>query len=217
MSEIYPVDIVRQGVPELGSRAQAVRIQKIPLDAASDNKEIIVKANFLWVIDASDISAVASVRFNDQAGGVFPLRRGTSIAGIDVNRLYLTNTAQAGKYVTLLMGIEGTGNFIRAVNPDVFQAETTITRSNTLNSSLDVALAATAKTLIAFPDLTRRSILINNLATNASTMRIGNINTSAVIGQPLRPGETLTLETTAAIYAYNPGAIQSLSVTSLED
>lgn len=85
-----------------------------------------------------------------------------------------------------------------------------------LSDVADVALAATATTLIAAANSTRREIIITNLSTDTQTLRIGTINAGAARGTPLAPGATLILSTTAAVYGYNPGAApQSVAVSEV--
>lgn len=56
-------------------------------------------------------------------------------------------------------------------------------------------------------------MIVKNLFENTVTMRIGNVAAAAGAGHPLDPGESVTLNTLAAVYAYNTGAVnQSVSV-----
>ena len=101
---------------------------------------------------------------------------------------------------------------------DLVDNETQLTGAVTVNvpvglsSTADVALAAAAKTLILAADIGRVEALITNLAGNVATLRIGDVNAAAARGVELAPGQTITLETEGAIYAWNPGAIQSVAV-----
>jgi len=101
---------------------------------------------------------------------------------------------------------------------DLVDNETTISGAITLNvpvglsSAADVSLGAAAKTLILAANISRVEALITNLAANASTVRIGDVNAAAARGVELAPGQTITLETEGAIYAWNPGAAQSVGV-----
>ena len=68
MSEFVPVSVPRTAPPEFGSQAQNINVTTIPLTNALDSKEFIIKGAFFWVVNASDIAAVATVQFNDQSG-----------------------------------------------------------------------------------------------------------------------------------------------------
>lgn len=79
----------------------------------------------------------------------------------------------------------------------------------------DVSALAGVSTLVAAADAvnTRREIIIKNLNANTITMRIAGATAAAALGHELAPGESITLDTMAAVYAFNPGGIaESLSV-----
>lgn len=89
---------------------------------------------------------------------------------------------------------------------------------DTLTSTLDDNIpAATAQQILA-ADTTRRRVILTNLPTNPREFRIGGAATAAARGAILMPGDTLILETTAAISAYNPhAAAQSIAILSEHD
>jgi hypothetical protein len=65
-------------------------------------------------------------------------------------------------------------------------------------------------------DSSRKSVTISNLSSNVQIMRIGDSNAGAARGVELSPGQSVTLETESAVYAYNPGAsAESLGVMVL--
>ena len=91
-------------------------------------------------------------------------------------------------------------------------------KATVLNVSSDVSLAAGTTTQIVGADADRLCIIIANLATNTQTFRIGNASTSASTGIELAPGESIEIETTAAVYGYNPGgSAESVSVMWTEE
>jgi hypothetical protein len=77
---------------------------------------------------------------------------------------------------------------------------------NTLSDGGDIACAATAVTLLSALDATRLVLTVSNPSTNTETLRIGTVAVAAATGFALEPGESISLATTAAVYAYNPGA-----------
>lgn len=92
-----------------------------------------------------------------------------------------------------------------------------VVKAATLTSTADVALGAGAQTLIKASSTNRREIIIKNLSGNASSIRIGENAAAAARGHELMPGESITLTTAAAVYAWNPGAGQSVSVLEVID
>ncbi len=93
----------------------------------------------------------------------------------------------------------------------------TTTPPGTLDSLADDSVAAATTELIAAADTDRHELIITNLAANTATFRIGDSGAGAANGVPLAPGETLVLNTSAAVYAYNPGAAaQTLAITAIK-
>lgn len=91
-----------------------------------------------------------------------------------------------------------------------------ITKATTLDSLPDVVIGAGATQILAAADSTRREILVSNLAANASPIRVGDGGASAANGVPCAPGETVTITTSGAVYAYSATA-QSVAVTVTKD
>jgi len=91
-------------------------------------------------------------------------------------------------------------------------------KATILNTSSDVSLLAGVTTMIVGADADRLCIIIANPAINTQTFRIGNASTDASTGIELAPGESIEIETTAAIYGYNPGSgAESVSVMWTEE
>ena len=91
-------------------------------------------------------------------------------------------------------------------------------KATVLNVSSDVSLAAGTDTMIVGADANRLCVIITNLAANTQTFRIGNASVSATAGVELAPGESIEIETTAAVYGYNPGgSAESVSVMWTEE
>lgn len=74
-----------------------------------------------------------------------------------------------------------------------------------LAPTADVTLAPTAATLVKAANASRKEILITNLSTTV-TLRVSGAAVGAAAGTPVGPGQTITLETQAAVHAYNPDA-----------
>lgn len=127
--------------------------------------------------------------------------------------VWLRNEGGAAVTVTLIVGY---GDF--ADNRLTVSGAIDVSKSTVLDSLADDSIAATSTELIAAADANRRELIVTNLPTNSQTFRIGDSGAGAANGVPLVPGASLILSTTAAVYAYNPGAsAESLSVVSVED
>jgi hypothetical protein len=86
------------------------------------------------------------------------------------------------------------------------------------NSVADVTLVATSVTQITEGLVSRLNTLIKNKRTNIQTFRIGDSNVGATRGAELAPGESIVIETTEAIYGYNPGgSSEKVSVVLREE
>ena len=218
MSEFVPVSVPRTAPPEFGSQAQNINVTTIPLTNALDSKEFVIKGAFFWVVNASDIAAVATVQFNDQSGAGFPIRRGFSISGIRFNRIYVTAAAQAGKYLTVISANRVVGQEIRAVNPDITQSEVSLLKGTDIGTS-QVALANAATTAILAADTTRRSITLYN-PDAANSIWIGKAAVTNLTGLEIAPKTYFTINESAtiALYGYQAsGAPLTISVMSEVD
>lgn len=84
---------------------------------------------------------------------------------------------------------------------------------NALAGVADVAVVAGVAGLIVAADAVNkeREVIVKNISTNAAVMRIAGATAAAGVGHELAPGESITLNTRAAVYAYCAVA-QSVSV-----
>jgi len=88
---------------------------------------------------------------------------------------------------------------------------------NAITTSADVALNNGAITTVKAANTNRREIMVTALAGNASNIRVGDASTGAARGLELQPGQTVTLTTTDAVYAYSPTGTESVSVLEVEE
>lgn len=79
--------------------------------------------------------------------------------------------------------------------------------SPTFTVPADVALPGTTTTLILAANTSRRTALIKASPTNGGIIKIGESTAGASRGFSLAAGEAMTIDTTAAIYAYNSSAV----------
>lgn len=184
--------------------------------AGGDTKRL-PGGNYLRLLTASNAVKVEYVRAgtiieHETADGVKagyggrPPRKPDQPRAFDEVRV----TSATAQTVELLI-LQGTADYDRSVGT------VDITRSATIVTTADVSMLAGALTAIRPANTARRRVLITNLAAGAATLRIGDsVNTGAARGIPLAPGETITLETTAAISGWNPGGVAQ-SVAVLEE
>jgi len=92
-----------------------------------------------------------------------------------------------------------------------------LAKPTTLNTVADVALGAAATTQILPVDAARQVALISNLTANANIIRVGDVNAGAARGIEVAPGQTATINGTAAIYGFNPGVAQNVGVAVIKD
>lgn len=86
----------------------------------------------------------------------------------------------------------------------------------TLTSTADVSIAASSAAQVLAQNLNRRAALLRNLTANSAAFRIGDTLITATRGIELAPGETISIETTAAISAHNTGGVaQTISVLEI--
>jgi len=196
--EVFPVAIPRNAPPEIGEGAADLRIQTIKLDDARDSVELKIKGNFIWAVTASDIQANVDVRFNDQSGDAFPVKRGASIGGLPFRRLYITNEAQAGKTITIMTVLERPRGEFRVTNPDISFNEVTLTRSTTSGDALDQSIANGVTDIITANN-TRRSFVIQSLT---GELRVGP-NAAAGRGIKLQLGQTYSHDGSSGIRIHN--------------
>jgi hypothetical protein len=91
----------------------------------------------------------------------------------------------------------------------------TVTPGNTIGAGGDVALPAGvggATTLVSAADATALTVLLKADIANTETIRVGGAGVGAAGGYPLEPGESVSLSTTAAIWAYNPSAVAAQNI-----
>jgi hypothetical protein len=117
---------------------------------------------------------------------------------------YQDGAVVASPFGTVALGHDGSNVYPVVVDSDGYLQIQEI-KASVLNSVADVTLAATSTTQILGMVAARFCALICNLAANTQRFRIGDISTGATRGVELAPGESISIETTEAIYGYNPG------------
>jgi hypothetical protein len=117
---------------------------------------------------------------------------------------YQDGAAVGSPFGYVMMGHDGANVFPVVVDSSGY-LQVVDKKASVLNSTADVTLAATSTTQI-LPTLTSRlCALISNKKSNTQTFRIGDASTGATRGVELSPGQGISIESTEAIYGYNPG------------
>lgn len=186
--------------------------------AGGDTKRL-PGGNFLRLLTAENAVKVEYIRAGtileaETADGVragyggFPPKSDSQKRAFDEVRI----TSASAQTVELLI-LQGSADYQRAVGT------VSVTRSAAIVTTTDVVMAAGARTPILAANTARRRALITNLAAGVATLRIGDaVNVGATRGIPLAPGETITIDSTAAISGWNPGgAAQNVAVMEETD
>lgn len=91
-----------------------------------------------------------------------------------------------------------------------------IKSANVLSNPVDLSILTGARGLVvaaAGVGVVNREVIIKNLNANADAFRVGNVACDATHGHELGAGETITLNTLAAVYVWNTSAnTQAVSV-----
>lgn len=206
-----------------GERAGARKVFLIDLSTARTGKEYKALGRYIKIADASDASAAVNIAVEENIPSSFmTLKKNGSIVERDgFGRFFVTNAAQAGKTITLIVS-EGPEDF-DVDNPALtvdslgsIDAPVDISVSDTITTTEDDSVAAATTEQVLAANALRKEVLITNLFTNTDPVRVGDSNAGAARGIELSPGQSITLETTAAIYVYNTKAGGAQSVAILE-
>ena len=90
-------------------------------------------------------------------------------------------------------------------------------RSTTIPTTPDYAPAGAGTAVAVALNAIRRSVIITADPLNTLVARFGDLNTGAARGAQLAPGQTIVIDSTAAVYIYVSGAGQKFSITEVCD
>ena len=215
---LFPKSFEGQAPREFGIGANIVKTRTFNLTAARNLETVDIGGSCLWAIAATSLGATIDIYINDQLRDPITFSQGMFVRGIPFSRLYVSHAAQAGETITLFFAVEEDVQNIQIVNPSLAFTEVTITKSINYNATIDVILAAGARTLIHTGLATRRIILVTSVDTNISVIRVGGGMAAANRGTPLAPGETLSLKTIGFVYGWNPGIMaQTIAISQTID
>lgn len=204
---LFPANYEGEAPREFGQDANILKTRTFALDVARDLEQIDIGGSCIWAISATSLGAEIDIRINDQLRDPVTFQQGMFIRGIPFSRLYVSHDAQAGETVTIFFATEQDIRNIEIVNPAIAFTEVDLTKSTLFLCADDVVVPAGGRAVIFTANAAKRVSYLTSLASNIHIMRIGNITVNATIGIELAPGETLTIESTSEIQAWNPGGI----------
>jgi hypothetical protein len=203
-------------LPSFGQETPSIGKRLIPLDSARDNEVIELGAsNFIWAVEATGSNANVEIRFNAPHNSGITVKEGMMLKVGNFKKIYITNSAQSGKNITLHYGLMSKDfNILNAASST---QEVNVAANTGLSTTADGSALATATTSILAANTNRKEAIIKNLDASTS-LRIGDSNAGASRGHELKAGESIILSTTAQIYAYNAsGTAVAVSLVEVEE
>jgi len=217
---IYPQSWPGDAPQEFGIKANSVKIKRVDLAAARVTPFAYdFGGSILWAVRASSLGALCMVSLGDMAlsSDPIPFQQGMFVRGLRFSRIYVTNTAQADEWIEFLTAVEGPDQ-IQIENPGASLLQLVLAKATVFETAVDVTLnfaAAAVQVLAANPN--RRAAIFCSLGVNPNLIRIGDAATTMTRGIELAPGESVTIETTEAIFADCEVANCDLSISWTED
>jgi hypothetical protein len=202
---IYPINLTTAGTQDLPIIGTRVVLVTALLNAGFIN---VAGVN---VIAGGTIapSTILNVQIGKALGDPVPLSINTKInvkAAFEFVRL--SWAAQPNITAFVLVDDDRAGEGVEADAPAaVLGGSVTISSlvsPTGIASAPDVSCAAGAQTPLVASNASTRAVLIKNLADNPREIRVGDAGAAAAEGVALYPGETLRVQTSAALFAWNP-------------
>lgn len=131
----------------------------------------------------------------------------------EFDSVIIENTGLAATEVEILLGF---GDFFRPV-PDIVNVAIDVPASRdiiTIADKIDIDVGQAGKEQLAAINLTRLRAVVTADAGNAEIIRVGDTNVDTNRGVPLAAGESLSIESTAAIFACSIATVdQAAAIT----
>lgn len=156
------------------------------------------------------LGADAAFEIGFDKGDTYHLEAGLEVVTEGFSEVHLQNSQPSENTLRLAFSIKGVRDARLTVSSSL-----SIAGASLISDVADVTLTAAVATLVAAAKTSRKSVLVTNLANNAKAVRVGSANVGASRGIEVSPGQTATLDTTAAVYAYCETA-QALAVLELD-
>ena len=202
MSRYFPVPDEGEAQQAYGEKRPRIHTRRIDLDNERNEELLKLGGNFIWAARASSYTALAEIGFQQQGQGRIPFQQGSAVRVGPFDRIYLTNTAQSGEWIEIVVVREETGNFA-IENPGSAFDTVQFSTPTSINTSSDVNISASSSALVVGANSNRKEAVIRSLSSNTNTARIGGGGVGATSGIPLEPGQSFTLSVTDNINAYN--------------
>lgn len=220
MPNITPIDPPLIPAPSFFDDAVFVGKQVIDLTTAhSTPQELNISGDTVWCAEAST-DANVSLQFNRQSSESVKFKDGTSLTGLKFNKIYYTNTAQAGKTITLYFFTTGapfaiTNSLSVSISSSV--AITSLGSVSLASTFLPVRetapnnfvqgarslTTATATLVTSLSGIENKWLWLQNPITNTATIYLGkDSSTDATNGTELYPGDSVFINTKDDVYAY---------------
>jgi hypothetical protein len=214
-----PIMLETPGIRQFAYDSPSPQTLRLDLSVARTTQLLSLSGTLLWIYQASDKDAVADIRFNSNQANSITFREGQGLRGLSFRELYVSNTAQAGKYLdimTIVENLDVTNQKVEFVNPGATFANVDLTKPTSGNSETDVTItAAAAAAIILAANATRRKALVTSLTTNTQEVRIGVGVASAVdTGTPIQPGESVEIDGTVVLYGYTGAGVDQVVAIS---
>lgn len=84
----------------------------IDLTLARANELYDIAGSFVWSPDSSAATSLLQIRLDEVTNDLIPFQAGVRISGIPFKRLWLTNAAQVGDTITLMVSSDSPGDRI---------------------------------------------------------------------------------------------------------
>jgi hypothetical protein len=186
-------DFLRTEKPTLYAKIE------IDLSTAQTDKEYLIQGTFFQVLEISPYASV-SIRFNELSAPQIVFDS-TQYIFIPFYRFFLTNTAQPGKIITLLIGDNISYlPYIRIQSIDLSEINQKTLSPLTSNIQISRLTLTTTPTQIKPAEGTRRGTLIQNMS-DVNIVYIGKDNTVSITnGFPIFPYGALRLDSEKKLY-----------------
>lgn len=183
-------------------RQSTYRVLTLKLNTARTEQEFNIAGSLLWVLDATDTTSKISLRLNDLENDQFSFSgKQKGVRGV-FHRFFITNTAQAGKEITLAIATQ-ISDFFEPLDTSsqtdiltVLEAIRDELKGVSNGSFNQVAIGAAATQILA-ANTSRKSCLVQNDpagATGDLCLGFDNTVTASKCFVRLRQGESWSVD-----------------------
>lgn len=213
------VDDILKDIAKGGSDFTDLLYVDLSVDRSTKPDIITGAGTLLHAVEASDDLAVCSVGFRDGESNEkrrISLKDGKRIYRPFV-KFFLFNDPQPGKYIKLLRGTELPSLRVGVEDDSGESASSDLVQAlgNSASINTNSVNVTTVGSLIIAQNLSRKRITLKNHADAVVPVYIGPSGVTISTGHRLDIGDSITINTTAAIYGRTSGSNQT--ITYLEE